>query len=240
MKKILLSTVAFAVLGVATSASAADLAARPYTKAPPPVVAAVYDWTGFYIGASGGYGWGRTRWQYALAGINTNHDTDGGFAGGQVGYNWQTGAWVWGFEGDAHWADLNGSTLCPNPAYSCGSNVRTLATIRGRVGYAAGPWLFYGTGGAAYAETRYQATTPGGPNFAYTTDRWGYAAGAGIEWGFAPNWSAKAEYMHYGFDGVTAPIGALSNLSTADVKTTVDTVKVGINYRWGGPVVGRY
>lgn len=240
MKRFLLATVASAVLFSATSASAADLAPRPYTKAPPPMVASIYDWTGFYIGASGGYGWGRTRWQFALTpGVNTNHNADGGFAGGQVGYNWQSGAWVFGFEGDAHWADIEGSTLCPNPAFVCGTDVRTLATIRGRIGYAAGPVLFYGTGGGAYADTRYSALIGGVPGGAtsgfYNTDRWGYAAGAGIEWGFAPNWSAKVEYMHYGFDGVTSPAGTVGG-GTADINTRLDTVKVGVNYRWGGPV----
>src|SRR2546429_9374454 len=58
MKKILLVTASLIALGAAAPAVAADLAARPYTKAPP-MVAAVYDWTGFYIGANGGLGLGR-------------------------------------------------------------------------------------------------------------------------------------------------------------------------------------
>ena len=226
MKRILLATVAFAALGSVTSASAADLAPRPYTKAPP-MVAAVYDWTGFYIGASGGYAWGRTRWQYALApGVNTNHDSDGGFVGGQVGYNWQSGGWVFGLEGDAHWADISGATLCPNPVYTCDTDVRTLATLRARVGYAAGPVLFYGTGGGAYADTRYSATTPGGPNFAYNSDRWGYAAGAGIEWGFAPNWSAKVEYLYVDLANSNFVITGASN------GYRFGLIRAGVNYRF--------
>jgi outer membrane immunogenic protein len=241
MKKFLLGTAA--LLALASQASAADLAARPYTKAPP-MVAAIYDWTGFYIGASGGYGWGRSREQFALTpGIPTNFNVDGGLAGGQIGYNWQTGAWVFGVEADGHWANLRGSTACPNPAFLCSANTRTLASFRGRLGYATGSWLFYGTGGLGYANTRYTALTGGVPGAGttgvFTADRWGYAAGAGIEWGFTPNWTAKVEYMHYGFDSATAPAGTLG-AGTASVRPDIDTVKVGVNYRWGGPVVARY
>ena len=229
------------MLFAAGAASAADLAARPYTKAPPPVLAPIYNWTGFYIGLSAGGGWGRTDWQYnTILTPSTNHDISGWLAGGQVGYNWQAGSWVFGLEADGHWADINGSTLCPNPAFVCASKVDTLASFRGRLGYAAGPVLFYGTGGAGYAHEKFSATTPGGPNFFYGTDRWGYAAGAGIEWGFAPNWSAKVEYMHYGFDRWTAPVGALSAVTTTDLRLNIDTVKVGVNYRFGGPIVAKY
>lgn len=236
MKKVALAIAALAIGTV--GASAADMAPR-YAKAPMAAPVAIYNWTGFYVGLSAGGGWGDTRWQYALTpGVNTNHSSSGWLAGGQAGYNWQSGAWVFGVEGDAHWADINGSTLCPNPALVCGTDIRTLASIRGRLGYAAGSMLFYGTAGGAYADTRY-AATPG--TFAYTSERWGYAAGAGIEWGFAPNWSAKLEYMHYGFDTDTSPAGTLG-AGPADLRLDIDTVKVGINYRFGGPgaVVAKY
>jgi outer membrane immunogenic protein len=244
VKKLLLGAVALTAF--AGNAMAADLAARPYTKAPPPVVA-VYNWTGFYIGVNGGGGWGDSRWQYTLTpGFNTNHHTSGGLAGGQIGYNWQAGSWVFGVEADGDWADINGSTLCPNPAFVCATNTRTLASFRGRVGWTVNNVLFYGTGGVGYANTRYSALGGGVPAAGLTgffnTDRWGYAAGAGIEWGFAPNWSAKLEYMHYGFDTVTAPVGTLGG-GPANLRLDIDTVKVGLNYRFGfggGPIVAKY
>jgi outer membrane immunogenic protein len=105
--------------------------------------------------------------------------------------------------------------------------------------------LLYGTGGLGYANTRFSALTvvgglPAlGATGSYTTDRWGYAAGAGIEYGFTPNWSAKLEYMHYGFGTVTAPVGTLDSNPVA-TRLRVDTVKVGINYRWGGPIASTY
>jgi outer membrane immunogenic protein len=234
-----------AIVGV-SAASAADMAPRTYTKAPPAPVVAVYNWTGLYIGVNGGGGWGRTDWYFNVVGTTANHDTSGGLAGGQIGYNWQANQWVFGVEADGDWANINGSTLCPNPAFICASNTRDLASFRGRVGWAAGPVLFYGTAGGAYANTRYSALMPAGGlpptalGFA-TTDRWGYAAGVGIEWGFAPNWSAKVEYMHYGFDNVTVAPGLLGTNSAA-LGLNIDTVKAGVNYRfnWGGPVVARY
>ena len=178
-------------------------------------------------------------------GIPTNHDPSGALAGGQIGYNWQTGSWVYGLEADGDWANIRGSALCPNPIASCASDTRALASFRGRLGWATGPVLLYGTGGLGYANTRFSALTvvgglPAlGATGSYTTDRWGFAAGAGIEYGFTPNWSAKLEYMHYGFGTVTAPVGTLDPSPVA-TRLRVDTVKVGINYRWGGPIASTY
>src|ERR1700747_1039263 len=118
MKKFLLGAVALAALG-ATPSLAADLAARPYTKAPPAMIAAFYDWRGFYIGLTGGGGWSHTCW------TNTNtlgfptvpsvsegcHDASGGMIGGQVGYRWQSANWVFGVEGQGDWADIKGSNV---------------------------------------------------------------------------------------------------------------------------------
>ena len=110
MKKIALAA---AVLALGTvSASAADLAARPYTKAPP-MVAAVYDWTGFYIGANGGWGSSRNCWtNTAVGGVpfapapKVATTLIGGTVGGQIGYRWQAGNWVFGLEAQGNWADF--------------------------------------------------------------------------------------------------------------------------------------
>src|SRR5437870_13020201 len=106
MKKFLLGTVA--LVAFAAPAAAADLAARPYTKAPP-MIAAIYDWSGFYIGANGGWGSSHKCWDFLpAAGGSTPegcHDATGGVAGGQVGYRWQTGTWACGCEAQGDWAD---------------------------------------------------------------------------------------------------------------------------------------
>jgi outer membrane immunogenic protein len=242
MKKQLLAILL--LTAATTSASAADLPARVYTKAPAPIVAPIYNWTGFYVGANGGYGWGSATQYGVNSGNGVRFDTSGGLAGGQVGYNWQAGSWVFGLEADGDWANIRGSAPCPNPAFTCSSNTRDLASFRGRVGWAVGSVLFYGTGGLGYANTHDSTLLAGVPAAGTTgffnADRWGYAAGAGIEYGFTPNWSAKIEYMHYGFDSVTAPTGTLAPLQPVAVNVRIDTVKVGVNYRWGGPIVARY
>lgn len=105
MKKFLLGTVA--LIAFAAPAAAADLAARPYTKAPP-IIAAIYDWSGFYIGANGGWGSSHNCWSQVpgglLLGSDGCHDATGGVAGGQIGYRWQSGAWVFGLEAQGDWA----------------------------------------------------------------------------------------------------------------------------------------
>src|ERR1700737_4552700 len=111
MKKILIA--ASLIAASTATASAADLAARPYTKAPP-MVAAIYDWSGFYIGANGGWGSSHNCWNLLppfAAGATSEgcRDATGGVAGGQIGYRWQTNGWVFGIEAQGDWADLRGS-----------------------------------------------------------------------------------------------------------------------------------
>jgi outer membrane immunogenic protein len=236
MKKLSLAAAVLALS--ATIASGADLPARapvPYTKAPAAVQAA-YNWSGFYAGINGGGGFGTTGWDYSISPNNANHNISGGMAGGQIGYNWQfAGPWVVGFEADGDWADVRGSTNCPNAIYVCTSEARALASFRGRVGVAFDNVLIYGTGGAGYADSHYTAlingVTPGAGSGYFDADRWGYAAGAGIEWAFIPSWSLKVEYMHYGFGTVTAPPSALGG-SSPNLRLDVDTVKAGINYHF--------
>jgi outer membrane immunogenic protein len=228
----------------AGGAFAADLPARTYSKAPSVAPAPIYNWTGFYIGVNGGGGWGRTGWDFSIAPGNSNHNIAGGMAGGQIGYNWQFGGpWVVGVEADGDWANIKGSTNCVNPIYVCSSEARALASFRGRFGGSINDVLIYGTAGGAYADSHYTALIdglPGAGSGYFDSDRWGYAAGAGVEWAFVPNWSAKIEYMHYGFGSVTAPRSALGG-GGPNLRLDVDTVKAGLNYHFNvGPVVARY
>ena len=116
MKKFLLGTVGLCALGMAAPASAADLPARPYTKAPPPMVIPVYDWSGFYIGANAGYGWSnRCLDVTAINGVGVAEaegcrNAGGGVAGGQIGYRWQSANWVFGIEAQGDWANLRNQT----------------------------------------------------------------------------------------------------------------------------------
>ncbi len=250
MKKILLTTTALIALGIAPAA-AADLAARPYTKAPP--IAAVYDWSGFYIGANGGWGTSHNCWtNTALIGIPLTpasegcHDADGGTVGGQVGYRWQAGSWVFGLEAQGNWADFNGSNA--SDLIALGGVNRTkidaFGLFTGQVGYAANNVLFYVKGGAAVTNNRYEGLFAGTVFDRSEQTRWGGTIGAGVEYAFAPNWSFGVEYNHlfmgtqnYNFTGVGVLAG---NIRNDDIKQDADLVTARINYRFGGPVIGKY
>src|ERR1700730_4387184 len=157
MKKFLLSTVGVVALGIAAPAAAADLAARPYTKAPPPMVAAIYDWSGFYICANGG--WGQQRDCRFNVTINFDigcHDASGAVAGGQIGYRWQASAWVFGLEAQGDWADLDGTHLNPTGLNNLHSRLDAFGLFTGQVGYAWNNVLFYAKGGAAVTSNRFE------------------------------------------------------------------------------------
>ena len=151
-----------AAVAMTGSASAADLAARPYTKAPP-VVAVVYNWSGFYIGANGGWGQAHRNPHINVLGVDFDlgsHDADGGTAGGQIGYRWQSGAWVFGVEAQGNWADIRGShnlTVLgvPVPGTIGRSKLDSFGLFTGQVGYAWNNALLYVKGGAAVTDNRY-------------------------------------------------------------------------------------
>ena len=254
MKKFLLGTVGLVALGMAAPASAADLAARPYRAAPPPMMAAIYDWSGFYIGANGGWGSSRKCWDSTTAaGVfvvsNGCHDATGGTAGGQLGYRWQAGTWVFGLEGQGDWADLSNTRISVfNPAFSTRTKTDGIGLFTGQIGYAWNATLLYVKGGAAVTSNRFSIldTLTGFEFASASSTRWGGTVGVGLEYGFAPNWSLGVEYDHL-FMGdannsfsVANPIvaGALNRISQ-----DVDMVTLRINYRFGGygaPVAARY
>jgi outer membrane immunogenic protein len=249
MKKVLLSTVAF--IAFAAPAAAADLAARPYTKAPPPAIAAVYDWSGFYIGANGGWGSSHKCWDFTtpagtFVAAEGCHDATGGTAGGQIGYRWQAGTWVFGLEAQGNWADFRGSNVSLiDPTVRNDSRIDAFGLFTGQVGWAVNNVLFYVKGGAAVTADRFRRfDVPTGVLIATTGDdtRWGGVVGAGLEFGFAPNWTAGVEYNHLFMQDRTHTFvdttGAF--FATDRIRQDVDLVTVRVNYRWGGPVIAKY
>ncbi|HKS17852.1 MAG TPA: outer membrane beta-barrel protein [Bradyrhizobium sp.] len=250
MKKFLLGIAGLVAL--AAPASAADLAARPY-KAPPPMIAAIYDWSGFYIGANGGWGSAHKCWDRntGIGGVflasEGCHDATGAVAGGQLGYRWQTSAWVFGVEIQGDWADLRGSNASAvTPFLANRTRVDGFGLFTGQVGYAINNVLLYVKGGGAVVSDRYRgySTITGATLDTNDDTRWGGVAGVGLEYGFAPNWSAAIAYDHLfmgnrtrDFTAAVAPFG----FSREDrIKQDVDLVTVRVNYRWGGPVVAKY
>jgi outer membrane immunogenic protein len=249
MKKFLLGTVGLVALGMAAPAVAADLPARTYAKAPV-VMAAVYDWTGFYIGANGGWGSSRNCWGYVPVGGAVIADgcsnRSGGVLGGQVGYRWQSGAAVFGLEAQGDWANLSGSSVSIiNPVYSIGTKTNGLGLFTGQIGYSWNAALLYLKGGAAVtSNTAYINTTLAGVGIASASStRWGGTVGVGFEYGFTPNWSAGLEYDHLFMGNANNSYSVLNPIvagAANRISQDVDMVTVRVNYRFGGPVVARY
>ena len=211
MKRILLAGIAIAALaGIIGSATAADLPRQAPMYKAPAYVAPVFNWTGAYIGLNAGGGWGKSNW----SGTGDKFDVSGGMIGATVGYNWQFGTWVLGLEGDIDWTNIKGSS-----AFADTKN-EYLSTIRGRVGYSFDRWMPYVTGGLALGGVK--ATDVFGNSRDETKAGW--TVGTGVEFAFAPQWTAKVEYLYVD----------LGNVEFAGNKTDFYTnvVRGGVNYRF--------
>ena len=170
---------------------------------------------------NGGGGWGHSNWDTA-GGISTS----GGLVGGTVGYNYQYDRAVFGVEGDIDWANINGSTTTAGCPLGCQTKDTWLSTVRGRLGYAAGRFMPFITGGGAFGDIR--ASTPGlaGGN----TTNAGWTVGAGIEFALVGNWTAKAEYLYVDLGKLSC--GAGCGAPVDNVSFTANIVRGGINYRF--------
>ncbi len=298
MRKLLLTTAAFGVLGL--PAMAADLA--PIYKAPAPVPVCM--WCGFYVGLNAGGTWGDDNSvavnsglvqdflpgpaSYGAAsaagasGSVASGNRSAFIGGGQIGYNWQlSSAWLVGFEDDIQGVSGNGNgtfgnstpvgagTFFGNPDVVTTSITSTnkldyLGTVRGRFGYLFTPaFLVYGTGGLAYGNVKASTTitqtnndcvfTPGAciqsaasTGGAISQLRAGWTAGAGLEWLFTRQWSAKVEYLHYDLGSVTFANGLLVTgngtfpgaggpaivNSVSSTQFRGDLVRAGVNFHW--------
>jgi len=220
MKRVFLAGVA--LMALTATAAAADLppAPVPYYKAPthaPPY----YNWSGLYLGANGGGGFGTSAW-----GSTGSFNLSGALAGGTVGYNYQIGHAVIGAEGDIDWSGMKGSTTS-GCAAGCQTSDSWLSTVRARVGYAADRFLPYVTGGAAFGDIR--ASTPGFAGSSTTNAGW--TVGAGIEFAITGNWTAKAEYLYVNLGNFNCGLGcgtaAVNHVSFSD-----NILRGGFNYRF--------
>jgi outer membrane immunogenic protein len=196
----------FGQIGSAASASTMPVKA-PMRTAP--------RWTGAYVGIHGGYGFG--DFDYSVVGAPGSLDPSGAFGGIQTGYNWQLApTWMIGFETDSSWGAIKDS--------GAGDKIEidAMGTVRGRLGYVMNNTLLYGTGGFAWAHLNDRT------GVVVTSDRYvlGWTAGAGVEYQFAPRWSAKVEYAYMDFGTVSEIVGA----AVLREKVDVHTVKVGLNY----------
>ena len=196
---------ALALVSLPLVANAADVAPRraaPAYVAPAPPV---YNWTGFYLGGHVGYGWVNASVENSSASASG----DSAFGGFQLGYNWQAigSPWVWGLEADA----------------SFGGSSTWFGTGRVRAGYANGAWMPYLTGGVAWASTEVDLGS-----FSDSRTRAGWTLGGGAEWAFAPQWTAKLEYLYLDLGRENYNLGG----NKFDASFAVNTVKLGVNYRF--------
>jgi outer membrane immunogenic protein len=258
MKNTLIAGAALLALGTGV-AGAADLP----IKAPPVYMPPAFSWTGCYIGGNVGGAWARSNWSDSLFGLNWGNISDTRFIGGfQGGCNYQFGnpGFVIGVEGDFDWVgNNNGGRTVVVPAgfpgagdvISLSSNDTRIATLAGRFGYGVDHALFYGKFGAGWVGnngfTIVDQTT--GAAFVGTNSNTasGWMAGAGLEYAFTNNWTAKIEYDYIGLPGRSFVLpGVLVPALAGDTITSnhnVQMVKFGINYLFnggGGAVVARY
>ena len=251
MRKSSLTLLAAAVALAASQASAADLPRKAPAYVPPPAPPPI-TWTGCYIGANIGGIFGRveTDFNNFNNGFNNGEfsSNNSGFAGGgQIGCDYQfAGGWVIGFRNM-----FDGTSLRRDRTINFGAlegaelHVKTqwFDALTGRLGYAFAPgWLLYGQGGVVWANTEANVTFAGFESGDRSRTRSGWTAGGGVEWMFAPNWSAFLEgnYMDFGNRDRTVSDGTLNGPCGDNVggcnfnaKATAVTVLVGVNYRFG-------
>ena len=252
MRRYSLALLTAVAVGLATSqlASAADLG--PVRKAPPRAPAAYippapppFSWTGFYIVGNVGAAWTHGDVADSFGIINNNNSQHAVFAGGgQVGVNYQWSWLVVGVEADFDWLANNhnssNSFIGPNgDAFQLSFNDRWITTVAARVGVAfptLNNWLFYGKAGGGWVgvnnPTLTDVTTGNSISFSNSSSDSGLLVGGGIEWAFAPNWTARIEYDKLFLDNrsFTVQSGALTGDTLTVFHRDVQTVTVGINY----------
>jgi len=231
MRRTIGTLITAAAVGFAVSASAADMPTKaPFQQMAP----AMYNWSGWYVGANAGYSWGTSSIDYAqepgllfgsppfgAGGTLSSSVSPKSFIGGaQIGYNYQTGVWVYGVETDIAWrarTDSVSSVLnTVGDTLTLSDEQKWVGTLRGRIGVTpttASNWLFYVTGGLAYGNFGHSVTQfcnigCGFTNtFSDSVTKAGWTLGGGVEVGLARNWSLGAEYLYmdFGTDTVSAP-----------------------------------
>ena len=218
---------ALALLATSLGARAADIPAPVYKGVRS--VVAYYNWTGFYAGINAGYGWGTSDWDLGGVGVGVSNKPQGFLVGGTLGYNYQTGSFVWGLEADIAWSAIKGSVDC-GLGLTCETANKWFGTARGRLGYAFDRFLPYITGGAAFGALEANIN----PALATSSStRVGWTVGAGLEYAFLGNWTAKIEYLYVDLGNFNTPF-------TAPLQNSVgfkeNVVRAGLNYKFSGPI----
>jgi outer membrane immunogenic protein len=183
-------------------------------------------WTGFYVGGNVGYGWADAT----LNGVGRSGSLQGVVGGGQIGYNWQTGQFVFGVEGDFQGSDQDRKDTVGVRGFGAvgiHQHIPWFATLRGRVGYAPGPWLIYVTGGAAWVDYEVTATARG-VTASVENSKTAWTVGGGVEWMFLPRWSTKVEYLYIDTGDTHVNVGNVA----LGARAHDNIVRVGFNYHF--------
>jgi outer membrane immunogenic protein len=254
MKRILLTTASLGVLGFLTPALAADL---PYVKAPS-APQSVYDWTGVYVGAYGGGGFGNhnvnnaTGQAVPFADFSANYSSTGGVAGGEVGYNWQSGNFVVGVESDLAWTGIKGNDAAqfnagafPGVTAVDADNLRWTGALLVRGGYTIDRWMFFFEGGYAFGSIQHTNTPLVGAVDKFNVSANGLTGGGGVAYAITNNVSAKFDYRYTSFNGYNRPGNAITGLTQNgqlpySTVSTYSVVTLGLDFKFGGPVVAKY
>jgi outer membrane immunogenic protein len=240
MKKMLLVATAIVTV-VSGSALAADMSKPPpapmYSKAP--MIAPAYSWTGCYLGGNIGGLWTTTNWTVAANGqAITNQNISGFLGGGQAGCNYQVSSWVFGVQGDYDWTNANTATAdMAAVTLTDHTNIKSLASATGRVGYAWDRYLGYVKGGGAWENENYSTTfTATGATFSTASEtRTGWTVGVGGEYAFTDWLTGFAEYDYYGFGTKTNTFTtSVPSTQLANIKETQSVAKAGFNFKFGG------
>jgi opacity protein-like surface antigen len=255
MKKLLLAGAAAVSLGISDPARAADMPLGNVAPVP------IFNWTSCFLGAHIGGGWAHKDFTDPVALVQnsilgtvtagvTAVSSSGLIIGGQMGCDYQFGfsPWVLGLEGAVSGGNLRGNTNFVLPLGGPGdiatltAKTDFLPSVTARVGYALDNWLFYVRAGGAWAGDKYSVTgtfLPTATAFGLegVDNRFGWTAGAGVEWAFAELWSARLEYDYYGLGQrsalMTDPISGFTGVMS--VQQSVQTVKLGVSFHmWAG------
>lgn len=203
-------------------AFAADI---PY-KAPrfaPGIIAPEPTWSGFYVGANVGYGW-------ANVGVDgVSNDLTGIVGGGQIGYNWQFNQFVLGAEADFQISgeSRSDSASIAGVTFTVDQKIQWFGTARGRLGYAFGAWMLYGTAGVAWQNYKLSVSALG-TEISDDATKIGWTAGGGLEWMFLPQWSAKVEYLYMDTGNTEVTLFGV----TFDGRAKNNIARVGVNYHF--------
>lgn len=228
VRKVTRAILATSALSFALVTQATQVAHAADAYAPPP---ASVDWSGVYVGAIAGYGWGdKDVYDTEEPDDQGSYNVDGFLGGLEAGANWQSDRLVLGVEGDFSFTGMEGDGLIDGDD-PMATDIDYLATLTGRLGFAANQALFYVEGGGAWVgEDHAFGSIANGDYDTASGNRWGWVVGAGVEYALNDKWSAKIEYNYMDFGSHNVRFSDAGEDVTVDQQ--IQTVKLGVNFRF--------